>query len=302
MGEVQRNELAEFLRSRRSRLQPGEVKLASSGRRRTSGLRREEVAWLSGISVDYYSRLEQARGSRPSGAVLGALARTFGLSEHERAYLFRLGGAGEEPQATPWREVPAGVLRLLERLEHIPAYVLDAAYNVLAWNPLAEAVIADFSARPPERRNGVRALFIDPADRGRLHPDDWEGVARATVADLRATAARYPNDPGVHALVDELLAGSPRFARFWLDREVAVRSGGRYRILHPEAGLLELDYEMLRLPDRDQRLVLYSAEPSGSSIERLRELGRSVRPRMTRPIRSTAPARSLLGPPEAQPA
>lgn len=276
MGEAQKRELGEFLRRRRSSIRPDEVQLSGAGRRRTSGLRREEVAWLTGISVDYYARLEQARGPQPSSAVLAALARTFGLSDDERAYLFRLGGAGEEPPALPCRDVPVGILRLLDRLDNIPAYVLDATYDVLAWNPLGEAVIAQFSERPPERRNGVRALFIEPADRGRLHPDDWEAVARATVADLRATAARYPDDPGVHALVEELLAHSPRFARFWFDHEVAVRSSGRYRLLHPVAGLLELDYEILHLPDRDQRLMLYTAEPASPSFKRLRELGNAL--------------------------
>ncbi|MBO0893201.1 MAG: helix-turn-helix domain-containing protein [Acidimicrobiales bacterium] len=274
--EAQKKELAAFLRRRRSSIRPDQLRLNGTGRRRTSGLRREEVAWLAGISVDYYARLEQARGPQPSATVLAALARTLGLSDDERAYLFRLGGAGEEPPVAPCRDVPVGILRLLDRLDDIPAYVLDATYDVLAWNPLAEVVIARFSDRPPERRNGVRALFIEPADRGRLHPDDWEGVARATVADLRATAARYPDDPGVHALMEELLAQSPRFARFWFDHEVAVRSSGRYRLLHPVAGLLELDYEVLHLPDRDQRLMLYTAEPGSPSFERLRELGSTI--------------------------
>jgi transcriptional regulator with XRE-family HTH domain len=279
VGEAQKKELGEFLRRRRSSLRPDEVQLESQGRRRTPGLRREEVAWLSGISVDYYARLEQARGPQPSSAVLAGLARALGLSGDERAYLLRLGGVGEERPATPCRNVPEGILRLLDRLDNVPAYVLDAMYDVLAWNPLAALVIAEFSERQPEQRNGVRALFIEPADRGRLHPDDWEGVARATVADLRATAARYPDDPGVRALVDELLTRSPRFARFWFDHEVAVRSSGRYRLLHPVAGLLELDYEILQLPDRDQRLVLYTAEPGSVSFGHLRRLGNALQAR-----------------------
>lgn len=275
--EERRSELAEFLRSRRARLHPADVQLPNAGRRRASGLRREEVAWLAGVSVDYYARLEQSRVPRPSGAILAALARTFGLSEDERAYLFRIGGVSGPPSETPCREVPAGIHRLLERLTTIPAYVLDATYDVLAWNPLAEAVMfGDFSA-PQAQRNGLRAMFTGRGNR--LHPADWEGVARATVADLRATAARYPDDPAVHTLVDELLASSPKFACFWSDHEVAIRGSGRYRILHPDVGLLDLDYEMLHLPDRDQRLMLYSAEPGTPSFERLMDLGRALHAR-----------------------
>jgi len=155
----------------------------------------------------------------------------------------------------------------------MPAHVLDATYEVLASNPLGQAMFGAL-ATPPTERNGVRAIFM--ARNPRLHPADWEEVARATVADLRATAARYPDDPGVHALVGELLAASPKFALFWSDHEVAVRASGHYRILHPDVGLLDLDYEMLHLHDRDQRLMLYSAEPGSPSFERLMDLERKL--------------------------
>lgn len=273
--EERRRELAEFLRSRRARLSPADVQLPAAGRRRAAGLRREEVAWLAGISADYYARLEQARVARPSATILAALARTLDLSDDERAYLFRIVGISGSPPATLCREVAPGILRLLQRLTNIPAHVLDATYEVLASNPLGQAVMFGAFAAPPAERNGVRAIFT--SRNPRVHPADWEEVARATVADLRATAARYPDDPGVHALVDELLATSPEFARFWSDHEVAVRESGHYRILHPDVGLLDLDYEMLHLHDRDQRLMLYSAEPGSPSFERLMDLERKLR-------------------------
>lgn len=271
--EERRRELAEFLRSRRARLSPADVQLSAAGRRRAAGLRREEVAWLAGISADYYARLEQARVARPSATILAALARTLGLSDDERAYLFRVGGISGSPPATLCREVAPGILRLIERLTVIPAHVLDATYEVLASNPLGQAVMFGAFATPTER-NGVRAIFL--SRNPRLHPADWEEVARATVADLRATAARYPDDPGVHALVSQLLAASPEFATFWSGHEVAVRASGHYRILHPDVGLLDLDYEMVHLHDRDQRLLLYSAEPGSPSFERLVDLDRKL--------------------------
>lgn len=275
--EERQSELAEFLRSRRARVSPADLELPTAGRRRASGLRREEVAWLAGISADYYARLEQARVARPSAAILASLARVLGLSDDERSYLFRIGGISGQLPVAMCREVAPGILRLLMRLTNIPAHVLDATYEVLVSNPLGQAVMFGAFSTPPAQPNGLRAIFLNPNPR--LHPADWEEVARATVADLRVTAARYPDDPGVHALVDELLAASPKFAHLWSEHEVAVRASGHYRILHPDVGLLDLDYEMVHLHDRDQRLMLYSAESGSPSFERLLELDRKVRDR-----------------------
>ena len=159
---MDRQELAGFLRSRRERLPPSDVGLDAGPRRRTPGLRREEVAQIAGISVDYYTRLEQARGPRPSRQVLESLARALRLGTHERAHLFHL---VDEPAATPSRvrqDVPDGILRLLRRLEDCAVFVLDAKGDVLAWNPLAAALIVDFSAYPPGERNLVWLALADP--------------------------------------------------------------------------------------------------------------------------------------------
>jgi transcriptional regulator with XRE-family HTH domain len=271
---MDRNELAEFLRSRRERLRPSDVGLAAGQRRRTPGLRREEVALLAAMSVDYYTRLEQSRGPQPSRAVLTGIARALRLSDDERAHLFHLAGEQPEPATGPSPDVRAGILHLLDRLDDTPALVIDAKYQVLAWNQLASALITDFSAIPPGERNLVRRRFLNCAvPESRLYDsEETLQFAREVVADLRAAAARYPNDPDIRQLIEDLLASSSEFTRLWADHQVGIQRGMCKTINHPVVGPLTLQCEMLLVPDCDQRVLIYTAEPGTHSHEALRLL------------------------------
>ena len=198
---MDRAQLAEFLRIRRERLRPDDVGLPAGLRRRTPGLRREEVAGLATMSTDYYTRLEQGRGPRPSRPVLTGLARALRLSDDERAHLFRLAGEQPGPPPGPPTDVRTGVLRMLARLD-VPGLVLDAKYDVLAWNPLAAALIADFSGLPPRERNLLRLRFLSGSrQQERFGEQQTVEFAREVVADLRAATGRYPDDPALAALV-----------------------------------------------------------------------------------------------------
>jgi transcriptional regulator with XRE-family HTH domain len=267
---MERGELADFLRIRRARVTPADVGLPAGARRRTPGLRREEVARLAGMSVDYYIRLEQARGPRPSAQVLDALARALRLSPDERAYLFHLVGMAPGPGAGPRRDVPPGILHLLDRLDDTPAMVLDAKSDILAWNDMMCAALrVDFSAFPARARNAITWAFRPGAEG---YDADRMRFVRESVADLRAAVARYPDDPGVRRLVAELSAGSELFAALWARHDVEVRRSTTKRIAHPVVGTFEVDCETLHIPERDQRLVLYTAAPGTASHEALRLL------------------------------
>jgi transcriptional regulator with XRE-family HTH domain len=267
---IRRSELAAFLRQRRAGLRPGDVGLPGGGRRRASGLRRQEVAELAGMSVDYYIRLEQGRGPHPSEQILAALSRD------ERDYLFRVAGVSPPPAARLSSEVSPATRRLLDSMDALPAYVLDAKYDVLAWNPLATCFIGDLSAHPPRDRNVLRWTFRQPDHD--LHWTDAETLAfaRGSVADLRAAYARYPGDQGIESLVTELLGTSPRFAAMWAAQEVEVRRPVTKQVAHPEAGLLEFDCHMLHIPDSDQRLVVYSPAPGSATAAAFRRLAAGI--------------------------
>ncbi|WP_330340049.1 helix-turn-helix transcriptional regulator [Streptomyces sp. NBC_00557] len=266
---MNRAELADFLRRGRARLDPADVGLPPGARRRTAGLRREEVASLAGMSVDYYTRLEQRRGPRPSRQMLTALARALRLTDDERDHLFHL--AGEEP---PRRDrasahVRPGLLLVLDRLYDAPALVVTDCGEVLAQNALSRALSGDVLARPVRERNMVRRFFLDPAAREIFPPEDWPEHARGHVANLRAVAAARPDDPEPTALVAELRAASEEFSRLWDTHEVAVRRGSTKRFRHPVVGLLELDCEILLSDDHRHHLVLHTARPGTESYERL---------------------------------
>jgi transcriptional regulator with XRE-family HTH domain len=271
-GDVEygdRAELAAFLRRWRARIRPSDVGF-EPGRRRTPGLRRQEVAQLAGMSVDYYIRLEQGRGPKPSRQMLAALGRALRLTDDERSHLHYLAGEVPAPPHTPVRDVRPGLLHLLERLDDTPALVCDAKYDVLAWNPMAAALLGDFGAQPEGERNVVWGFFARSA-RDRIDPDDARRFAREAVADLRAVAARYPRDPGVRELVERLLAASPEFGTLWDEGEVQVRRSTRKRIRHPVVGWLDLECDALHDPARDQWTVFYTAG-SGAAAEALRSL------------------------------
>jgi transcriptional regulator with XRE-family HTH domain len=266
MVTMDRAELGGFLRSRRARLQPADVGLAPGARRQTPGLRREEVALLAGMSVDYYIRLEQGRGPHPSDQILTALGDALRLTGDERAYLLRLADPAPTPPSRS-QDVPDSVLRLLERLDDVPAMVIDACYDVLAWNRMLTALIGDLSAVPARQRNRLRRLFEGP---DAAAPSRLE-LARQIVADLRA-AGHYPDDPDVRRLVDELNAESPQFAELWAAREISVQRTLSKRTVHPVVGELELDCEVLAIPGRSQRLIMYTAAPGTPSHQALRRL------------------------------
>jgi transcriptional regulator with XRE-family HTH domain len=269
---MNRQETAAFLRSRRARVQPADVGLRAGTRRRTPGLRREDVAQLAGMSVDYYIRLEQGRGPKPSRQILSALARALRLSDDERSHLYNLAGEQLGPPPGPPQEVPAGILHLLERLDDTPAYVLDAKYDVLAWNDMAAALIVDFSKIPPRERNLVRAFFFHPDACLIEGGDEYEKFAQQSVADLRAASGRYPRDPGITALVSELKDGSELFRRLWDRHQIEVRRGATKRMRHPVVGDLEVFCDVLVVPDRDQKVVLYTAAPGTPTHEALKLL------------------------------
>ncbi|MER7185607.1 helix-turn-helix transcriptional regulator [Streptomyces hyaluromycini] len=265
-------ELGDFLRSRRARIQPEEVGLPSHGRRRVPGLRREEVAQLAGVSVDYYIRLEQGRGPSVSDAVLDAIARVLRLDETEHAYLLTVARPQKKGTRRPARpRVRPGVQLLLDGMERTPAFVLGRRMDVLAWNALGDAVNG-FSALSPAERNIPRQVFLDPMAKG-FYPD-WAAVAAQTVANLRIDAGRHPDDPRMAALVGELSLKSADFRRLWADHEVKECAYGTKRIQHPVAGLLTLPYETLTVPtDPDQTIVAYTPEPGSETAERLALLG-----------------------------
>ncbi|MGW5656148.1 helix-turn-helix transcriptional regulator [Streptomyces humi] len=295
---MDREELAAFLRSRRERISPAEVGLPRGTRRRTPGLRREEVAQLAFISTEYYTRLEQARGPRPSREVLGGLARALRLSDAERAHLHHLAGAPPGPPPGPSREVRQSLLDLLRRLPQAAAFVTSATFEVLAWNDLAAALMEDFSALPPRDRNLVRRAFLGPRLKGsgpydgsgpyegggpyagsgpyagdRLYGvSDVDAFARLSAQRLRATAARYPDSPEVTGLVAELLAGSEEFGRLWESHDVSAEPTLVKTFRHPVVGPVTVNCDALDITDRDQQVVIYTATPGSRSEEALRLL------------------------------
>ncbi|MEU7139923.1 helix-turn-helix transcriptional regulator [Nocardia sp. NPDC046473] len=270
---MDRRELADFLRSRRERITPADVGLPAGPRRRTPGLRREEVAQLAFISTEYYTRLEQARGPRPSREVLSGLTRALRLSDAERDHLHHLAGAPPGPPAGPSREVRQSILDLLRRLPQAAAIVTSATWEVLAWNELAAALMEDFSALSRRDRNLVRRTFLGPRLHGRrlYGVSDADTFARSAAQDLRAAAARYPDDPEVNELVAELRAGSPEFARLWASHDVTAEPTLCKTFEHPLVGPIAVNCDVLDIADRDQRVVIYTATP-GSPTEQALQL------------------------------
>jgi transcriptional regulator with XRE-family HTH domain len=280
---LNRGELATFLRTRRDRLRPADVGLPGTGRRRTPGLRRQEVAQLAGISVDYYIRLEQARGPHPSRQVLAAIARALMLTADEREYLFRL--ADENPPATagPSREISPGIRNLLDSLPETPAYVVAATYDVLAWNTLATHFVGDLSEVPGADRNMLRWVFRLPSTALPWTDPETVRFTRSIVADLRASYARYPGDPGIQRLVTELLGSSPEFAQMWEAHEVEYRRPIVKRVVHPRAGPLEFECRSLHIPDTGQRMIVYCAAPGSATQAAFRRLAHVRGPTVAAP-------------------
>lgn len=264
-----RNALGEYLRARREQVDPATVGLRVTGVRRTPGLRREEVATLSGISADYYLRLEQGRDRHPSPQVLASLARVFGLDAAATDYLLSLA----EPRPAdvrrpPRRAVPKGVLQLIEVLD-LPAFVEDRMFDILAANELATRLSP--AMRPGSNR--LRSLFLDEDERA-LYPD-WEQATAGLIASFRASIGSDVEDPRIAQLVGELSLRSEHFRRLWARHDVRGLGGGTARLNHPELGTLELRREKLPIGDSGgQLLVIYHAEPgsaTAAALERLRD-------------------------------
>jgi transcriptional regulator with XRE-family HTH domain len=259
--------MARFLRDRRARVNPSEVGLPFDGRRRTAGLRREEVAALAHISGSYYSQLEQARASRPSPEVLRGLSRALRLSDDERALLFTLSGRLPDDDNTgPRRDVAQSVLDLIDRMPATAALILDAKYDILAWNRLAATVFADLSATSPAERNLVRNFFLEPeVSRRHFGVTGSEDFAQFAVSQLRAVAERYPRDTAVGALIAELRSRSSEFERLWHQVDVVVPRHQIKSVVHPVVGPMELHVNLMMVPGRDQLMVLFTADPGTAS-------------------------------------
>lgn len=272
-GAINRDELARVLRRARSRVRPQDVGLPAGHHRRVEGLRREELALLAGVSVDYVVRLEQGRGPHPSAQVLGSLARALRLDADERDLLFRLGGAEPPRPGTVDVHVRPSVLRLVDRFADLPAMVLSAKGDVIAWNPLASALLGDWSAIAPARRNHPRLTFLpEPGDRRTPlggPPEDRERAERNVVAQLRGAASRYPADAGLSRLLDDLTTGSARFRELWDEGSATTWRTHTKTLAHPVIGDVTVECDVLVVPDADQTLHVYSAAPGTPAAEQL---------------------------------
>jgi transcriptional regulator with XRE-family HTH domain len=259
------DEFGRFLRSRRARVEPEMVGLPPGDRRRVEGLRREEVAHLANVSVDYLIRLEQGRIERPSPEIVEALARSLLLDPSERRHLFRLAAASEPTAGLgDGTSVREGIRLLIDTLDRTPAVLLSRRLDLLYWNPIAEALLGPFA----DHRNYARMVVRDPAQRA-LHAD-WEEAAKQTAALLRYATARHPADDRLRALVAELNVAEPEFSAWWDAHDVEEKHHGAKTYVHSTAGELTLTYEALPMPDDgDQILTVFAAEPDTVDAERL---------------------------------
>jgi transcriptional regulator with XRE-family HTH domain len=264
--------VGDFLKARRAELMPSDIGLPDVGtRRKVEGLRREEVALVASISVDYYTRLEQGR-VQPSAAVLETLARALRLSDDQQTYLYELAGKSSgRPRRRRPQQVRPAMRRLLAQLTETPAIVLGRHMSILAWNDIAAALYIDFAAIPVRHRNYVRLLFTDPAMRA-MHLE-WERDARAAVAALRMGAASSTDDPELAALVGELSLQDDDFRTWWASHQVNTATYGTKRYRHPVVGDLFLDCDTWGSPDGSgQQLMVLTAEPGTPSHDALRIL------------------------------
>jgi transcriptional regulator with XRE-family HTH domain len=268
---MDRTQLADFLKTRRAAIRPGDVGLPEGPRRRTPGLRRQEVAQLAGISVEYYIRLEQARGPKPSRQVLLALARALVLDRDQRMHLFHL--VDELPESDSSSELTPTIRNLLAGLNDFPAYVIDASYEMLAWNAAADRLMGYLSHLEPKERNLLRTNFIGQHASHLLADPELLAFLKDCVADLRASLARDPRDAKLRALVDELLQGSPEFGEMWADHQVAVRKVQRKQVEHAQFGPMEFDCQVLDVPGTAIRLVVYVPQPDSPTAAAFATLG-----------------------------
>jgi transcriptional regulator with XRE-family HTH domain len=269
------NELGDFLRTRRAAVRPEDAGITTWGPRRVPGLRREELAHLAGISVNYYTRLEQGQSANASDAIIEALARALQLDDAERTHLYALARPSTaKPRRTARTETPtAGAVHLLASMPNVPALLLGRRNDILAWNPLGHALLAghlDPSApeQPTTRPNQLRLLFLDAHTRELYR--NWADETALAVSSLRYTAADHPDDRLLAELIGDLSINSPEFARLWARHDVRLCSSGTKRLHHPQVGDLDLHYEVLHLPDsHGQRLLTHTAAEGSAAADAL---------------------------------
>jgi transcriptional regulator with XRE-family HTH domain len=269
---LRQRELGAFLRSRRARLTPAEVGLAAGLRRRTPGLRREEVAMVAGVGTTWYTWLEQGRDVKPSNEVLVALGEALKLDAAEKRHLFTLAGrAPPSPRPTSPERVESPLLHTLSSLALQPAYVMGRRWDVLAWNRAAAAVFGDYGALEGDARNIMHLVFVNRAHRELLV--DWEELARLSLGRFRAESARYVGDPDFERLIALLTDTSPEFRAWWPERDVHRQLSGVKNIRHPTAGLLAFEHMSFSIDDgSDMKLLVYTPLPAGDTTAKLRGL------------------------------
>jgi transcriptional regulator with XRE-family HTH domain len=265
---MDRDGLASFLRHRRQALQPEDVGLSAGRRRRTPGLRREEVAALAHMSTDFYTRLEQRRGSRPSQQTIGALARALRLTLDERDHLLQLAGHTAPPRTRRSDHVSPALRRVLDGLE-TPAQVVSDLGVTLEQNPLAEALLGAQTTHSGLARSMFYRWFADSEERSRYPVEDHELHSRQYAALLRGVQSRDPGDLDARELIGALLQHSPEFTQLWEEHEVALPAEAHKRIAHPTIGLIELDCLILTADNQTEKLVIFAATPGSEDAERL---------------------------------
>ncbi|MGP0061894.1 MAG: helix-turn-helix transcriptional regulator [Beijerinckiaceae bacterium] len=270
--ENRRRELGAYLRSRRERLTPADLGLAPGLRRRTPGLRREEVALLAGVGTTWYTWLEQGRDVRPSAEVLAALGAALRLDPAEKRHLFILAGRPppDRTAAVPDR-VEEPLSRMLASLVAQPAYVMGRRWDVLAWNRAAEMVFGDYGVLEGDARNIMHLIFTNKSHRRLLV--DWEELARAALGLFRADSAKYVGDPAFERLIAELTRQSPEFRQWWPQRDVLRRLSGLKRLKHPTVGTMAFEHMSFAIDDgSDMKLIVYTPLPQENTIAKLNRL------------------------------
>jgi transcriptional regulator with XRE-family HTH domain len=262
--------IGSYIQAWRHRLQPADVGLPAVPPRRTRGLRREELALLAGISVDYLVRLEQGRATNPSTQVLAALSRALQLTIEERDHLYTIAGQAPPKRSAMTSHVPPSVQRLVDRLADLPVAVYDPAWTLITWNAAWAGLMGDPSAVRGRDRNLIWRTFTGKSSRVRKSDTEADDFETNAVADLRRAVGTYPDDTRLIQLVDELRRTSPRFAKLWADRVVNTTGSASKTVVHPEVGPITLDCDVLTVAGSDLRLVVYTAEPSSPDADRLR--------------------------------
>jgi len=262
--------IGSYIQAWRHRLQPADAGLPAGSTRRTLGLRREELASLAGISVDYLVRLEQGRAANPSTQVLAALSRALRLTVEERDHLYTVAGQAPPRRSAMTTQVPPSVQRLVDRLADLPVAVYDPAWTIISWNAAWAALMGDPSTANGRERNLLWRTFTGKSTRVRKDEDDQDDFEANAVADLRRTVGTYPDDTKLHQLIDELRQASPRFANLWDQRVVNSTGSSSKTVVHPEIGPITLDCDVLTVAGSDLRLVVYTAEPSSPDADGLR--------------------------------